>query len=337
MKEVIPGIHQLQLPLPTGGLDYVNIYLIQGDNGYLLVDTGWSTEEAFSSLKRQLAELGVGFEDISQILITHIHPDHYGLAGKLKQLSQAKIFLHYLEKNLIESRYVDMADLLKQIERWLSVHGVTADELPQIQTASLGMEKFVAPALPDTMLFGNETISTGVFSFRVIWTPGHSPGHVCLYEPVQRVMVSGDHILPTITPNIGLHPQSSGNPLGDYLNSINEIKELDVDLVLPGHENPFNDLPSRIEQLIEHHRQRNTEILLAVNGEAKTAYQISSQLTWMSDTSGASWQKLNPWDKRLAILETIAHLESLRADGKVTRLHRDGTTYYQASDTGHTS
>ena len=101
MKEVIAGIYQVQTPIPFPDilLGYVNSYLIQGDNGYLLIDTGWDTEEAFDSLKKQLTESGLSFRDIAQIVVTHRHPDHYGLAAKLKQLSQAKVAFHYLEND----------------------------------------------------------------------------------------------------------------------------------------------------------------------------------------------------------------------------------------------
>ena len=117
MKEVMPGIRQLQLPLPGGGPKYVNTYLFDGDNGYLLVDTGWNTTEAFNSLKEQLAEAGIDFGDISQIVITHIHPDHYGLAGRLKQLSNANLAMHLIERDVIEPRYVSMDNLLQQVAR----------------------------------------------------------------------------------------------------------------------------------------------------------------------------------------------------------------------------
>jgi len=331
MKEVIPGIHQLQLPLPVSGLEYVNIYLVQGNNGYLLIDTGWNTEESFNSLKGQLAEIGIGCEDISQIVITHIHPDHYGLAGRLKQLSQAKIFIHHLEENLIEPKYINMGGLLEQLEQWLRINGVITDELPQLQTASLGMEKFVASTLPDIRLYGGEIISTGLFNFQVIWTPGHSPGHICLYEPAQKILISGDHILPNITPNVGFHPQSSKNPLGDYLNSLDTIKGLDINLVLPGHENSFTELRLRIEEIIQHHKLRDLEILQRAVAKPKTAYQITTEITWMSDKKGTGWQNLAPLDKRFAILETMAHLELMRAHGRVKKLRRDDTTYYQST------
>jgi len=330
MTEVIPGIYQLKIPLPSKEifLGYVNVYLAQGNNGYLLVDTGWDTEEAFNSLKKQLAEIGINFKDISQIVATHIHPDHCGLTGKLKQLSPAKIALHYLEKDFIESRYINMDELLSQIAEWLHTNGVPNEELIKLQTASLGMAKFVTPALPDVTLYGGEIISTGVFNFRVLWTPGHSPGHISLYEPTKKVLISGDYILPKITPNIGLHPQSGTNPLGDYIKSLNTTKKLDVNLILPGHENPFTGLQPRIEELIRHHQQRNSEILETLKATAKTAYQISTEITWGSDINGVGWDNLAPWDRRLAILETIAHLEAMRFAGKVDKFLKDGIIYY---------
>jgi glyoxylase-like metal-dependent hydrolase (beta-lactamase superfamily II) len=331
MTEVEPGIsiHRLQLPLPNSSLGYVNAYLVEGDNGCLLVDTGWNTEETFDSLKKQLTEIGFNPEDISQIAVTHVHPDHYGLAGRLKRLYNTKLALHYLEKDFIESRYVNMDELLQQMARWLHINGVPQDELTELQTASLGMRKFVTPVLPDLILNGGETITTGYFSFKVLWTPGHASGHICLYEPTQKILFSGDHILPTITPHIGLHPQSNSNPLGDYLNSLNTLKELDVRLILPGHENPFTGLKPRIEELIKHHKKRNSEILSTLNANSKTAHQIATEITWMGDIKGVSWDKLGPWDKRMAVLETLSHLEAMRADKKVDKFVRDDIIYYR--------
>lgn len=329
MIEVIPGIYQLQVTMPITSLEYINAYLIRGDNGYLLVDTGWNTSEAFDSLEKQLAEIGVNIKDISKIILTHIHPDHYGLVGKLKQLSQAEIILHYIEKSLIESRYIHMDTLLQQMVQWLHTNGVPLAEASELQAASVGMVKFIAPVQPDITLNGGETISTGIFTFQVLLTPGHSPGHICLYEPTKKVLLSGDHILPTISPNIGLHPQSSDNPLGDYINSLNELKRLDVKLVLPGHESPFATLTERIEELIQHHEQRNSKILSLMTTKPVTAYQIAAGMTWLSDINGVSWQKLPAFHRRLAISETMAHLESMRFSGEINKSSSNNTIYYQ--------
>ena len=333
MTEVKPGIsiHRLQLSIPNSQLGYINAYIAKGDrnNGALLIDTGWSTEETFSSLTQQLANIDINPEDISQIVITHAHPDHYGLAGRLRQLSKAQVYLHEQERDLIKSRYIDMEGLLQQTAQQLQANGAPEDELAKLQTASLPMLKFVTPILPDVTLYGGETITTGYFNFKVLWAPGHSPGHICLYEPNRKILFSGDHILPTITPHVGLHPQSSSNPLGDYLHSLNTLKQLDVKLVLPGHEHPFTDLKSRIEELIQHHKQRSSEILSTLNTKPKTAYHIATEITWMSDTSGVGWVKLDAWNKRMAVSETLSHLEAMKANKEVDKFVRDDIIYYR--------
>ncbi len=331
MNKVIPGIYQLQIPIPNNPLGHTNTYLIQGDNEYLLIDAGYGNEEALQSLSNQLAEIGVDFKDISQIIVTHAHFDHYGLAGRLRQLSRAEISLHYLDKNLLIPRYKNIDELLSQTEQWFRINGVPASEPPISRIAFPRMSKPGAPNLPDIALQGGETISTDSFNLQVVWTPGHSPGHICLYEPVQNILFCGDHILPVITPNISLQPQSDANPLADFINSLNTVKQLDVKLVLPAHEHMFTDLPKRVEEIILHHEQRNSEILEALKTEPKTACQISTHITWMPQMGGVSFQDLAPGDKRMAVSETLAHLEAMRVDGKVEKVGRDGIIYYQCA------
>jgi glyoxylase-like metal-dependent hydrolase (beta-lactamase superfamily II) len=184
--------------------------------------------------------------------------------------------------------------------------------------------------MPDTTLYGGEVITCGNFSFNVLPTPGHAPGHICLYEPDRKILFSGDHILPTITPHVGLHPQSGSNPLGDYLDSLNRLEQMEVNLVLPGHEQPFTEFKERIEGITLHHRLRNAEILAALNSEAKTAFELSTEITWLHDVNGVGWYKLGNWDKRMAILETLAHLEAMRAKGEMEKFNRDDIRYYRS-------
>ncbi len=329
MKRVLPGICQLQLPIPDNPLEYTNTYLIQGDGEALLIDAGWNGEEALRSLKEQLTEIGIGFEDVSQIVITHAHIDHYGLAGRLRQLSRAKIALHYLEKELINARNMDMAQLLQQMRQWLLTNGVPASELIELQRVPLNRARFAVPVLPDVVLRGSEIISMGIFNFQVVWTPGHSPGHICLYEPTQKILFSGDHILPVITPNVSLQPQSDSNPLGNFLESLDKVKQLDVNLVLPAHEHIFTGLPARVEEITQHHKQRNWEILETIKTEPKTAYQISDVITWMPELGGVKFRDLASWDKRMAVSEALAHLESMRIDGRVYKFLKDDIIYYR--------
>ena len=331
MAEVIPGIYKLKTPLPDKALllGFVNLYLVQGDDGYILIDTGWNTEEALESLQDGLAEIGVTFKDITQVISTHIHADHYSMAEKLRELSDAKISIHKLEVTLA-GKDIDMDALFRQELRWFHTHGVSEATRAELEIASMDFLEFFLSAVPDITFSGGETVSTGTFDLEVLWTPGHSPGHICLYEPKHKILLSGDHILPNITPHIGLHPHSDDNPLGDYINSLNMLKTLDVNLILPAHENPFTGLQSRIEEIIQHHKLRNLEILETIRSEPKTAYLIATEITWLSKKHGTGWEALASLDKRLAILETIAHLEFMRINGEISKVSKNGVAYYQS-------
>ena len=206
--------------------------------------------------------------------------------------------------------------------------GLPADTLAKIQPAFVSMAKLAAPTLPDIILQGNETISVGSFRFQVLWTPGHTPGHISLYEPNKKVLISGDHILPNTISHVGIYPLSGDNPLGDYIGSLNKLKKLDVELVLPGHQHPFTEIKQRIEEIIQHHERRSSAILETLAARPKTAYRITAEIARLPYESGG-WQNLAPLDKRMAVLETLAHLELMRGKGKVDKFVKDGTTYYQ--------
>ncbi|MDP2935561.1 MAG: MBL fold metallo-hydrolase [Dehalococcoidia bacterium] len=326
--EIVPGVHQFKIPIPDNPLGHLNSYLIQGDKGCLLVDTGWNTDEAFLELEGQLRALGLWFRDISMILITHVHPDHYGLAGRIKQNAPTRFAFHLWEKALIESRYIHFSELEAKIGRFLRSHGVPEETADPLQRASLPALEFVTVAWPDEVLYGGETINIGEFQLEVIWTPGHSPGHLCLYEPSKRLLFSGDHILPSITPNVSYHLQSGSNPLGDYVNALQQLKRLPVDLVLPAHEEVFQNVEGRIEAIIRHHDDRKRQILGLIAGGPKPAYQIAQELPW---NVGDRWTRLDPLVKRFAVMETIAHLELFRMEAQVRRFTEKGIIYYEMS------
>jgi len=143
--EIIRGVHQLKIPIPETSTEYINVYIVEGDEGNLLIDTGWNTPNAFDSLKQQLRDSGFGFKDINQIVVTHVHPDHYGLAGRLTQLSGAKLALHEAEIDLIDSRYVNLSKLLQEMKGYFRRHGIPEKDLSIIQKASLWTKELVVP------------------------------------------------------------------------------------------------------------------------------------------------------------------------------------------------
>ncbi len=330
--EIVRDVYQIKVPLPFIPLEYINVYVVRGVEGAVLIDTGWNTPEAFSALEDGLKEHGIGWKDIKQIVITHIHPDHYGLAKKIRELSGAKVAMHRIEAGLIDPRYLNFGNLLEEMGRDLYRNGVPLAELPGLEEASLWMNDFVMPLLPDVELDNGDRISNGSYEFEVIWTPGHSAGHICLYEAERQFLFAGDHILSEITPNVSFHPQSGDNPLGDYINSLETIERLEVNLVFPGHGPVFDSPKTRAEQIRSHHRQREKVIVNAVSSESKTAYQIAIEIPWIPDQGSVGFQNLEPMDKRLAVMETIAHLKLLMVENRVREIEGDGVSFYLAKD-----
>lgn len=329
--EIVPGIYLLKIPIPDNPLGHLNCYVIKGDRGWMMVDTGWNTEEAFKALEDQLGGIGLRLRDINQIVVTHVHPDHYGLAGRIKQLTPARFAFHHWETALIEARYIHYAELQARMSAFLSRYGVPPELTRQLQTASQPMLPFVTVAFPDDVLYGVETLDLSPFHFRVLWTPGHSPGHICLYEAERHILLAGDHVLPTITPNISLHVQSGSNPLGDYVNSLRLLRRLPVDIVLPAHEHAFHDLKGRIAQIIEHHIERSTVILKFIGREPKTAYQVAEVIPWNVPDG---FTGLSVWHKRSAVTEALAHLESLWIAGQLDKVEIGDVVAYKPAANG---
>jgi glyoxylase-like metal-dependent hydrolase (beta-lactamase superfamily II) len=324
--EITSGIHQFKIPITGNPLEYINCYLIESRDGWLMIDSGWYTEEAFKVLLNSLKDLGLTLKDVSAIIITHIHPDHFGLAGKIRQVTpKIKLFMHQWEASMIESRYARVSDLKDRMTLMLESHGVPPVDSIELESAYLPALDSILVTFPDSILYGGEIISTGVFDLEVIWTPGHSPGHICLYEPENGFLFSGDHILPSITPNVSFNIHSGDNPLGNYLHALDKLRNLPVAKILPGHESPFTGLQDRIEQIFNHHDRRKAEVLGALTKQPHNAWEISSQITW--DTPVA-WEDLSPLHMRSAVTETIAHLELLRCEGKVCRIRKDTSISY---------
>lgn len=328
--EIVPGIHQIRLPLqiPNSPLDFVSAYLLRGRSGWTLIDTGWNTPGSFDALQAELRAIGVDFKDIELIVITHIHSDHFGLAGKLKTLSGAVIAMHSIENGLIDSRYRNMEPLIKQMGDWLRSQGVPRDQSARLERASMGILHLVIPTDPDRILSDGEVVSNGRFDLEVMLTPGHSPGHICLYERSQKILFSGDQILLKTYPSVGFHLQSGQDPLGEYLRSLDRIRRLEISLTLPAHEEIIPDVRRRIDELSRFHAERSAAILSRVDRKPRTAFEITPEVPWRLDIGGLPWEKMTWGDRRLALMEALAHLEVLRLADKVNVVRQNGRFLY---------
>jgi glyoxylase-like metal-dependent hydrolase (beta-lactamase superfamily II) len=320
MPEIIAGLYQLKVPIPNNPIGYVLPYLIDGEGGYTLIDPGWNAEESVESLRNQLSELGLSFRDLKRVIATHIHPDHYGMAGRIREEAGCEVTLHEREVDFIRTRYMNPGPLLSTMGDWLKTHGIPAAELEELQFSSMPARRFVNATEPDTTLTDGECLRVGGFEFRVIWTPGHSPGHVCFYEEQQELILTGDHILPTISPNVSLHPESGGNPLADYLNSIKKLRGLRTRKALPAHEYSFDDLEARLDELEQHHELRLQEMIDSIEGGADTAYEIARHITWVT----GKFDDFTAFMRRAAVGETLSHLSYLVSEGRLATWQEDG-------------
>lgn len=346
VKRVREGVYQIVSPFPeyhrreayaqrleleahprvTRGLPYVLPYFVCSRGDTLLVDCGWNTQDAYAALEEQLAEVGCGIGDIQTLVLTHAHPDHCGLAGRLKAEAGCSVWLHELEIPFLRTRYQEPEVVLDALESWFARHGVPPGDRTDLERGSMALRFLVAELHPDRPVRGGETLQVGDFLFEVIWTPGHSPGHICLYEPNHRLLLSGDHVLPTITPNVSLHPQQRQNPLSDFLESLDRVAGLEIRRMLPAHEWDIEDFQGRIRALRDHHRARLEDMLAAVgHHESVTALEVAQRVQW---TTG-SYESFPPWMKRAAIGEALSHLVYLAGQGRLVQREEDGLVRFQ--------
>ena len=342
--EVYQDIHQIKMTVPAKSTTLalnpppgfsLNSYLVKGNDGWLLLDTGWNIPESLKTLERELSDLGIGFSDISQMVVTHTHPDHFGTASALMQLCPAELAFHQMESDFVQELSLRVASgrdgLLREWAKGWRLGGLPGKMIGRFMEIYQPYIKETASCpLPHRTLHSGEIISTGIFNFEVILTAGHTPGHICLYEPQKRVFLSGDHILPMTTPIISM-PLGTwlANPLKSYLDSLQAIKDLDVDIVLPAHENIFNDLRQRVEEILLHHDDRKAAIVEYLKSGANTAFITAQNIPWFGMGGRVVfWEDLSLGDRLLAITETIAHLECLRMDGDLETSIREDIAYY---------
>ena len=307
IEELTPNLFRIEIPLPDSPLKYLNSYVIRGLERNLIIDTGLNRNACFEAMQTGLRELNVDLGK-TDFFITHLHADHFGLVSRLVADS-SKVFFNRPDSELIES----FGGWEPMVE-YAGLNGFPRSELENALKSHPGY-KFHSEWVPDlSILKDNALIHVGDYHFRCIETPGHTIGHTCLYEQDKKLLIAGDHILIDITPNIQCW-SDEGNPLKDYLNSLEKVRKLDVALVLPGHRRIFKNFEERIDELQQHHNKRLEEVLSIVNVQSKTAFQIASEMIW--DIKCDSWAQFPLAQKWFATGEAISHLRHLEKSGNL--------------------
>jgi len=315
VEQVAPGLWAIPVPIPINPLRYVLVYVFETDAGVYLVDAGWNTEDAWAALAAGLVESGHALTDVRGVLVTHIHPDHYGLAGRIRGATGAWLALHPADAALLHDRYFEPEGLIERVAAILRTAGAPEEEVRDLEFASMPVLGLVDVAEPDILVEDGDPVDVPGWGLVPIWTPGHSPGHLCFYAPERKIMLTGDHVLPRITPNISLHPQSGPDPLGDFLRSLDRVASYDTGLVLPAHEHRFVGLAERVAELHRHHEQRFAEVLDAVADGDDTAWAVTTRMHW-----SRPWERIDGFMRRAALGEAAAHIAALQARGRLRLL-----------------
>jgi glyoxylase-like metal-dependent hydrolase (beta-lactamase superfamily II) len=309
--ELEPGILRLTLPLPSGPR-HVHCYLLRGEEGWTLVDTGLGLPE--TPWERIVAGLDA---PVARIFVTHMHPDHVGGAEAAAAATGAPVLQGRLDYEQCE-RVWGSRDWPRRIADWFLLHGVppaTAEELIQSGHVFADFVRFAWN--PEPVDPGDE-----VAGWRVVATPGHADGHLCLFRESDRTLIAGDHVLAPITPAIGLYPESRPDPLGDYVEALGLVEELAPRVAYGGHRDPVPDPPARAREIVAHHDRRLDETEAALAGEPRSGFEVSHALFG---------RELPPIQRRFAVAETLSHLERLVVLGRAGRSDDGRTVAYTAS------
>lgn len=324
-REPAPGVFRLVLPLPFPGLDRVNAYLLTGGSDTTLVDCGIyypddTDAHGWMDVEAALQAVGVSATDVKRLIVTHSHIDHYGMAAMFVERSGCELCMHETVAEDL-SAYADPSSTVDRLRELFRDHGVDPEEVDEL-TKFEDWRGFVSGLIePTTKVSGGEDLEIGSRTWEVIHTPGHARSHICLWSSSDRTLISGDHLLPTITPHIDFRRGAEDDPLGDFLASLDKIERLDPKLVLPGHGRPFEEGAERARVVARHHDRRLGAILQVVRHEPHSADEITDEIFGTT---------LLNFERRLALGEALAHIRYLTKRGELVRTEAaDGTFLYQ--------
>ena len=296
-------VYKLKLPLPFR-LNHVNVYAIKGREGWWIVDTGLNTAPSRQGWLEFMAEHAICPGDIKGIYLTHYHPDHFGSAGWLQEISGAPVYISALDAGAVQRFWQTGEQSARALPEMFAQQGMPHELNAAVAEEMSRLIPFTRPHPNLTVMNPGTKIRLGDFAYEVILTPGHSDGHVCFYNREHGLLFSGDHLLPKITSNISLWPEGAPDPLKDFLSSLNSNRALGIQMILPSHGEVFKELAERIDQLLSHHAERLGLIKALVAGES-TVYEICNRLFV---------KELSLHEMRFAMSETFAHLMHLVYD-----------------------
>ncbi|MGP3979680.1 MBL fold metallo-hydrolase [Streptomyces sp. KR80] len=336
------GVWSIPVPIPDNPLGHTLVHLLDTDRGPVLVDTGWDDPTAWDALVTGLAACGAAVADLHGVLITHHHPDHHGLSARVREASGAWIAMHPADTQVVRrTRAAEPARWLDYLMDKLAAAGAPDEHLAPLRAARASGNSRPLPglraAIPDREILPGELLDLPGRRLRAIWTPGHTPGHVCLHleeahpagRPGRGRLFSGDHLLPEITPHIGLYEDPDDDtvtdPLGDYLDSLERIARLGPAEVLPAHQYAFTGAGGRVRELLAHHETRLSDLQGLIALSPLTPWQLAETMEW-----NRPWAQIPYGSRNIAVSEAEAHLRRLVKLGRAEAVPGSDPVAYQA-------
>lgn len=313
------GVSLITLPLPFRAPPSVNAYVVEGSDGLTLIDCGADWPAGREALTQGMLSLGLETSAVRTLVISHLHPDHVGLAPRLVREWGVATVMHARAAKLVD-RYNDSTGFARRTTELAEHHGVPPGERPGFIDVGARPDWMPPIQQPDQVVEDGDSIPIDRGRrLEVMHTPGHEPAHICLHDSRTGALFSGDHILPRITPFVG-YDELYDDVLGDFLESLRRIEQLGLGTTYPAHGSLIDHGSARAEQLILHHHRRLAGMLEVVEPGGTTAWQVMERVFR---------PHLGPSEQRLALRETIAHLEHLRLAGQVHVLTGSGAVRYR--------
>lgn len=307
LDEPVPGLIRIRLPLPFQ-LNHVYVHAVRRNGGWMLIDTGLGDQACMDALDDAFIQAGILWRDVNGIFLTHTHPDHVGGAPELLKRTGARLWMSAGERDHL-AEVATSAHVADWFTPTVRRAGANESEISEMEEAFTSVRHKFVPLQPDHTLRGGESIPTSLGPLQTVLTPGHSPAHLALYQDERKLLLSGDHVLTNITPNISWMP--GRDMLGEYHDSLERVARLEVDEILPSHGRAFYGLVAWVESAKRHHQVRCDGLLNGLAMGACTARELLPVL----------WAKpLAAWNLRFALFEVLAHLEYLFQRGMVRKV-----------------
>ncbi|WP_338185170.1 MBL fold metallo-hydrolase [Jatrophihabitans sp.] len=325
--EVAPGVHRIPLPLPGDALHAVNVYAISDGDQVVMIDGGWAMSQSTELMRAGLAQIGYELSDVREFLVTHLHRDHYTQAVAVRRITGSEVSVGEGERATLTAIHnlTTHPDIARLTEAGAS--DVAAEMVSW--TVSHAIPDRTDWEDPDHWLTNGVDLALQTRTLRVIATPGHTRGHVVFHDRQANALFAGDHVLPHITPSIGVELLRPSSPLRDYLTSLELVRGLPDAQLLPAHGPVTGSVHARIDELLTHHQNRLQTIADAVDAGADTGYAVARAIGWTR--RGRKLDELDLFNQVLAINETVAHLIVLVERGWLVRTVLDGVAHFARS------